>query len=727
MSSLSRPPVPTVPKPITTVPQPTVQVATRPIIPRPTLQITVQPTVPRPTTPIVPRPITVTTPTVPRPTTPTAPRTRLIVTPTIGQPAQITTPVQQHITFTPEMIDDDTIIQLANTLDRNNFLALLQLLDEYYHNDEGLISDERYDEVIAIYEAKYGRYGVVGAQPRGEMVDLPHYLGSLRKVKEEAELNNWLSNYPGPYIIEDKIDGVTILIYSRFVRGQLIVSAYSRGGGVRGKDISHILPYLPIPQINIEISIRGELVMHKDTFQRVGAGYKNARNLVSGLIGSKTKFNPDMAKELSLYAYRVVNKNQSPEDDIKELMGLGFQVPNPVSAVTLTKEILTNYFNTRKEQAPYEVDGLVIYQNRVGIYPENDEPRHVVAFKTTTETAVTTVRNVVWRGSKRRLLKPRVYYDTTLLSGADLNYASGYNARFIVANGIGPGAEILLTRSGDTIPKILTVIKPAPGGPDLPDPNTHGNYTWDTNQVEFILTEDNIDVTIGQLKHFLDTLKIKNAGRKRIEALVTAGITDIDTLLRVTPSELSGISGIGPTLSYQLYNDIRAAVTNVSLPRILDASGFFPGIGEGRFENIVEVYPDLLSFVNLDRNEAIRLLQEVRGIKALAFNIIDGLPDFVQWLNNNPSITIRLPQQIPTTIAGNRLAGQTFVFSGFRDDSLEGRIKAAGGKVTTSVSRNTSMVILKDLSPANMKGKAQKAQSLGIPIIARADFERQYL
>lgn len=728
---ITAPRVPTVP-----VPSPRIPATTAPIVPP------VRVPVPSPRVQAPTLRVTVPTPTVPQPLT-------LVPAPRAQIPVPTGRPQQQRITFSPEMIDEATIIALANTLNQPNFFNLLEFVGDYYHNDEALISDERYDEIVAIYEAKYGPYDVVGAEPRGEMVNLPFHLGSLRKVKEEAELATWLANFPGPYIIQDKIDGLTLLIYARMSQGRLVVSAYSRGRKGRGKDLTHMLAYLPIPRITTEIAIRGELVMHKETFARVGGGYKNPRNLVSGIAGAKERFNPTLARELSFYAYRIITKNQSPEDDINELRALGFQVPNPVSATTLTKEILTNYYNTRQQQAPYEMDGLVIYQNRVGIYPDRDEPRHVVAFKTGTETAITTVLDVVWRGSMGRKLKPRVYYDTKFLSGADLNYASGYNARFIVDNGIGPGARILLTRSGDVIPKILSVIEPAPGGPTLPDPNVHGQYGWNENQVEFILAENNMDVFVGQLKHFLTTLGVKNAGRKRLESIVAAGIDNINDLLRVQPQQLEQIQGIGPTLSSQLYQDIHAAVTNVSLARIMDASGHFPGIGERRFEDILAVHPDLLDFIYLNTEEAISRIQEVRGIKTLAVNIMSNLPRFVGWLTNNPMITIERPRPVQTFVApprlttltfaptqvpaqvptqaptGNRLAGQTIVFSGFRDRDLENQLKDLGARVTTSVSRNTTMLIIKDIR--DKKGKALEAEAKGIPIISREEFIARYL
>jgi NAD-dependent DNA ligase len=435
----------------------------------------------------------------------------------------------------------------------------------------------------------------------------------------------------------------------------------------------------------------------------------------------------------------------------------------------------------RKEQAPYDMDGLVIYQDIPHPYPEGEAPRHVVAFKTGTPTGITTVTHVTWRASKDKLLKPIVHYESIDLSGASLTKASGYNARYVVTNNIGPGAKILLTRSGDVIPKILSVIEPAPNGPDYPDPNVHGNYGWNENQVEFVVTGNNLQVAVGKLKHFLDTLDVKNAGRKRVEAMVAAGILTIDILLSITPQQLAGIPGIGPTLSNQFYNDIHDRITNVPVSRIMDASGIFPHVGERRFEMILSMYPNFLDLARQYRHDP-KILQElikgVKGFNKLAEEIVENINIFIDWLDANPMITVEQPtyyiktqpttpfptqlqltpfpmqlqigqqtisppmQLQPTTtvfpvqlqvgqtqttqqLGANTLSGITVVFSGFRDRDMEDKIRRLGGKVTTSVSRNTTFLIMKDVT--DVKGKAKQAQEKGVQLISKDQFERQYL
>ena len=706
--------------------QPVATVPTRPVL-NPVLNPILRPTlVPVPTRVSLFDPVTVPIP--PPKQSPTIIRPPTVVTtvmsasiplpkrsPSIIRPPIITTvpanvpPVNETLL---DQLTNDNIVEYAVKSDKVGYDRLLNYLDDVYHNDESDISDEVYDELIDIYETKYGQYLRVGAEPRGERVDLPYYLGSLAKVKEEQILNNYLTQYVGPYIVQDKVDGLAWLIYSRMVDGRRVTSIYTRGGGYRGVDVSHFLNYVPFPVINEDIAIRGEVVMHKDTFARVGTGFKNARNLVSGLVNSKKTFNPELARRLTFYAYRIMDNTGTPLDDITQLQAMGFNVPNPVTTATLSMTILTDYYNMRKQQAPYEMDGLVIYQNQYIDYPYAENPRQVVAFKLTGERAEVVVTGVTWNASRRRLLKPIINYSPVFLSGGELTNASGFNARYIINNNIGPDSRIIITRSGDAIPHVLAVITPSPTGPELPDMDTHGAYGWNANQVEFVLFEDNKQVVVERLLHFLRKLDVKHVGRSRIASLVAAGIEDIASLLRVTSQQLAQLPGIGPGVSTQLYNDMHARIRSVPLARIMDASGIFPNVGEKRFDNILAVYPTLLGYANEPAANIAAVLRNVHGIDMLADDIAPKLPIFAAWLAQNPMITVT----VTTAPARGNI---TVVFSGFRDKELEERLKQRGIRVTTAVSGTTNYLIMKDISA--VKGKGQLAQIRGVELITRED------
>ncbi len=245
--------------------------------------------------------------------------------------------------------------------------------------------------------------------------------------------------------------------------------------------------------------------------------------------------------------------------------------------------------------------------------------------------------------------------------------------------------------------------------------------------VELILLNENNQVKTKKLRHFITTLKIKNAGPKRVAVIVNSGIETIADLLKATPEQLSGLEGFGMTLSYQILEDIHTAITDIPLAKILDASDIFSGIGEKRFEIILEVYPNLLDYSYDHPNKISEMLQQVKGIgKILADIVADNLATFTNWLYEHPMITIQKSANIVDGDRGNKLAGKTVVFSGFRSEDLKAKVKMEGGKVGSSISKNTNILVLKDLSPANFKGKARDAQALGTIIMSKEDFIKQY-
>lgn len=686
---------------------------------------------------------------------------------------QLTAIVPTQVEYNIEVINPQTIFSQVKYFDKAQFAHLLSFLDEYYYNNAALVSDKVYEELATLYSTKWGQWKPEKAtfsEPTGEKAPLPFYLGSLRKLKTEAELRLWSKNYPGPYLVEDKVDGITLLLTVRNGKRRL----YTKGqDGVYGTDVSHLLDVVNFPNIKEDISVRGELVMTIENFKwwaenskEENRSFKNPRNTVSGAVGAKKSFNPQLVKLFSFWAYQIMENTLTPIDQTNKLIALGFNTPFPFVLESLNVKDLENKYIERKASAPYEMDGLVIYQNQIKPFPTTGEPKHVIAFKSEQlmETMVTKVTGVTWKTSKNYLLKPTILYETVRLSGADLKKATGYNAKFIVEKNIGPGAIVKLIRSGDVIPKIIEVISGA-SSPALPDPNVHGSYHWNETGVELVADIDNNDVIESKLKHFTDTLGIKNMGPSRIKALVRADIRTVQDLLEASEEDFAMIDGIGPTLSHQFWTDIHNNVNGIRLAKALDASGLFPNVGEKRFNIVLESFPDLLEWADRDPAEISAKIQKIKGFaEKISNKIAESMSSFKEWLEDHPQIRISKVPLSPSSLLSpsspltpispsvvsmvsvaspsigqqsqqapspqfnqipRNLVGKTIVFSGFRDKPMEDQIISRGGKVTTSVSKNTNFMVMKNTN--DVKGKAEKAISLGIPLIQKDDFIRQYL
>lgn len=629
--------------------------------------------------------------------------------------------------ITADKIEEDTVIELAETLDKYEFDDLMKILSSAYYNETALVSDKIFDAVQNLYESKFGKYEVIGAEPTGEMVNLPHFLSSLDKKNTNEELNRYKKNYPGPYILMDKINGSSILLTNR----DDSISLYTRGGGVRGKDVSHLTNYIRMPQLDEDIDVRGEMVLTKSAFAKIGGS--DALAVGNGIINSQKSLTIEHAKQLQFYPFRIMNSQHTVLEDLEYLQELGFNVPQYKIVDDFTKESLDELYLERKEKAEYDIDGITIYQNAIIDYPGDKNPKQVIAFKSTDnfEIKETTVTHIIWESTREKELFPRVYYESINFTGAsekgkNNSRASGRNARFIEDNIIGPGAKILVRYN--IVPEIFEVLQVAPDGPEYPDKTKYGDYDWDANHVRFILKDDNNQVLARKILHFLNTLEIKHLGEVRARALVDAGVDDLTKLLNSTPEQLIG-PNIGNTTANNLYNDLREKLTDVSLAKIMDASGLFPGIGERRFEMILEVYPDLLNFTD-DGSAAIAAkLREVKGIDKMSEVIAKILPKFMNWLEAHPMITVLQPEmELKTKNArGNKLAGQTIVFTGFVGNDLKPKVIAEGGKMGSSVTKTTTLLVLKDLSDetwASTKGKA--AQKLGTKYMSLTEFNKTY-
>jgi NAD-dependent DNA ligase len=538
------------------------------------------------------------------------------------------------------LLESDNIGDSVSGLSKDNFLSLLKHLEDQYYNYQSIIDDRVYDNLTEIYISKFGPYNSIGAPPIVRKISLPYYLGSLNKIKDDDKLQLWMSKYKGPYLVEDKVDGLTLLIVVK--NGD--VSLYTRGDGYIGSNITHLMPYLNLPDLNKDISIRGELVLTKESFDKVKGDYKNARNLVSGIVNSKVeKIDSNIAKELSFIAYSILTSENTPLENINILKKLGFNVPNPQYIKSLNINELHDHLNLRIKEAPYEIDGLVIYDDSYHPTINGEDPKHIIAFKGINTSIETKVLSVIWEASRNKLLKPVVIFEPVNLDGVTIKQATGYNARYIIDNNIGPDAIISIVRSGGVIPKITSIITPSPTGPSLPDVNIFGSYILNDSQVDFVLTNPNNDVFAYKLLHFLKVIGIKSFGPTRVKSLVNNNIITIQQLINSTHDQLQNIDGIGSTISVQLLNDINNIISNIPLATIMDASGIFENVGEKTFSLIIRNIPNILNLSTYETGiqTLSTLMQSIKGIgEKKTTNIIQNLPRFNEWLASIPQIHI---------------------------------------------------------------------------------------
>ncbi len=606
--------------------------------------------------------------------------------------------------------------------------------DDIYYNSgkESGLSDFCYDKMKDFIEQKTRAFSQVGSVVRkgSNRVKLPYWLGSMTKKTKPAQINHWALNNPHQrYIAEHKLDGVCGLYVND---GNGRAKLFTRGNGAHGADISYLLPYLSsIPSIKDDINIRGEFIIRKDTFERVYANtYSNARNMVSGIICAASI--REGLKDVQFIAYELIPKDGlhqqlCPSDQLAYLNKIGFMTVNYVIINNINIDRLRTRLTHSKNESPHTIDGLIIQPDKSYTRNTASNPKYAFAFKMYFEqnSIEAEVTHVEWNESKWRRLKPKIKLKPVNLNGVTISSTTGFHGKYIRDNCIGPGSVVLITRSGDVIPHIHTIVKKAKT-PDMPSVP----YKWADSGIDIVSLSDHSDKSV-KLKHihsFFAALNIKYLGESSVKKLYEHGFDTIIKIISASESELNSIDTFGVKSANRIYKNIRKGLINVSMADLLSAAGIFGfGIGTVRVRHLMEWWPDIFTqYKKMNEQEII--------------NRIVGMEGFSSSLARNITINIKKADNFAETVkpfvvvknnknkGGDLFKNLKIVFSGFRDSELKNRILLNGGKIMSSVTSNTSIVVVKD-DKYKSSGKAKKAERLNtekntrIQVLTKVEFD----
>jgi NAD-dependent DNA ligase len=234
------------------------------------------------------------------------------------------------------------------------------------------------------------------------------------------------------------------------------------------------------------------------------------------------------------------------------------------------------------------------------------------------------------------------------------------------------------------------------------------------------------DQAVRVLEHFTSTLDVKYVARGTLEKLVAAGVTDVVGLLRLDEAKLKGIDGIGPKNAVKIAESLKLLrESNVPCARWMAASNLFGrGFGEKRLAAIVAKYPEVALGNDLSAN-VIKGISEIEGVgPKTAKQFVEALPAFQKaWKGWSVKCgeVVAVGAVAAAAPVVQRFAGQVIVFTGVRNKEWEAAIVAAGGEVSTTVGKKTTLVVAKD--PEENSGKIKKAREMGIRIVGMGEFE----
>ena len=643
----------------------------------------------------------------------------------------------------PVLVDNNPIIQLHNKAnlilsgiyipDAIELVSVLSTAsDQYYNEGESYLLDNQYDALETMLkqlDPSNSFLAAIGSEVRGGKIKLPHVLGSLDQVyagdvAKWITVNKWQQEH---FVLSNKEDGVSALVI--YGRNGLLQIAYSRGNGTQGADITrHIKRMQDVPKkMSTSCAVRCEVIMEKEVFyanqhlllKSDKTTYQNPRGYVAG------RMNASESPEWFYDNVRVIGTSvvEPKKGKLEQFAFLSFNkwaVPNyrVHPGNVLTDEYLTEFLNQQRIESKTEIDGIVIDINDINIRSSlrrdssSINPMYSKKYKVGSEDNVATpnVVKVHWEPSKDAYLKPRVEIEPTQLMGVTVTYCTGFNAKFIRDNKIGPGAKIQITRSGDVIPFIQKVIQPA-DQPQLPTEDVFGALEWTKGYVDLRLVDpsNSREVLINILIDVFTKLDVPGLRQGGIEKLIDAGYLTAVDVIKASQADLQQV--LGQSSGQTVHKGIIQKLNPVELHTLAGASQML-GRGIGRRK-----MAKLLSVISKDEFLSGSLIAEriieVDGFeRTTAEVLLKNQSRFFEFLHNIQGYYALAEPTKPVT--NGKLSAIAVCFTGVRDKVLEAKMQSEGAVIADKVNAATTHLVCKDKNSTSSKmGKAREFESQG--------------
>ena len=586
-----------------------------------------------------------------------------------------------------------------------------------YRLGKPVISDSKYDllvEELSLLSPDDELLTKVGVSIEDESRKsrLPIEMASMNKIKSMSDINDWCRHKSisksETVIITPKFDGLSLCV------NENSKEAWTRGDGTVGqKSNEHykLIQNKLIPIKDSNFFTYGEVMMPKKVFiDKYSMDFANPRNYVAGLLNSKDI--SQSLKDCNYIKYGIVsNKSFETKEEIIDFLNQGQKdkVNYHICKISdLTEELLIDLFH--KWSIDYEIDGVIIeindlkLQEKLGRETSSNNPVWARAFKHPSfeQSAETEIIGITWNISKQGYLKPILHVNPIRLDGVTVSNVTGNNARFVKDTGLGIGAKVVVKRSGMVIPIIADIIKSV----DFIMPNIP-NIDWNDNGVELVTLSETDEQKLKKLIAFFEILEAKNVSEGVITQLWEAGYKNI---LSLKEADLEKIDRFGKRKSTIVYNSIQSCIKDVTLSKLQHSTGIFSGLGSKK----------LALLEHFTTKPSVEEVMSIEGFAEISANCyVNNYDKFFDFIKNLP---ITIQSKVESVEVGNDMAGKSFVFTGIRVPEYEKFIVENGGKIGSSISKNTTHLVMK--SKGSGSNKEKKAIELGISILEIEDLEK---
>lgn len=578
------------------------------------------------------------------------------------------------------------------------------------------------------------------------------------------------------YYCELKLDGLAIELH--YENGVFVCGA-TRGDGYIGEDVTQNLKTIeaiPLRLLDKEeviknlekekllhviekiknnfpqkIVVRGEVFMHKKDLEmlnkeQIKKGLKPFANPRNAAAGSIRQLDPKItaSRKLDSYAYSLVTDfgQKTHEEEHIILKALGFKT-NPYNKPAKNLEEVFdfhNYWSKNRDKLPYEIDGIVVILNdekdfeRAGYVGK--APRAAIAYKFALKQATTIVEDIIVQVGRTGILTPVAILKPVNVGGVTISRSTLHNFEEIKRLGLKIGDTVIVGRAGDVIPQIIQVLPHLRTGKEkefqIPKkcPMCDSAIIKDEGGIIYRCSNKNcFAINRRSLYHFVSksAFDIVGVGPKIIDRLLEEGlIRDAADLFELKEGDLAALERFGEKSAENIIQSINNH-RKIDLSRFIYALGILH-IGEETAEILAT---HLLKIKNIkkptDILEAMKKLtiEDLETIEDVGPKVASSIKNWFENKNNQKflekleKVGIEI---IKPEIIKSKLKGKIFVLTGTLDsmsrEEAKERIKRLGGRVSSSVSKQTDFVVV-GREPGS---KYEKAKELGVKIIDEKEF-----